>query len=120
MSQQYFDVEYLLKRAYDSFSIDKQKTKITPPILKKEDRKSYITNFQDVCRSINHDPDEVRIYLGKELQMETSFKENGCLKIDSTVKSVGQIENIIKNYINDYVKCKACNSCKTIIQKVGR
>jgi translation initiation factor 2 beta subunit (eIF-2beta)/eIF-5 len=115
-----YDIEYLLDRAYGSFSLDKSKIKIVMPVFAKKDRKSYIYNFQEVCRSINRSPDDVRIYLGKELNMDTSIKENGTLKIDGMPKTAGIIEKFIKEYVIDYVMCKACKSCKTNVKKVDR
>jgi len=88
--------------------------------LEKKDKKSYINNFIDVCKSINRDSEEIRSFLGKELRMETSMKENKSLKIDGMVRSVGMIENIIKNYVINHVMCKSCKSCKTNVIKEGR
>jgi translation initiation factor 2 subunit 2 len=115
-----YDIDFLLNRAFESFSIDKGKIKLVMPIFEKKDRKSYIHNFQDVCKSINRPPDKIRTYLGKELNMDTSIKEDGSLKIDGMPKTVGVIEKFIKEYVINYIMCKSCKSCKTSVQKVDR
>lgn len=117
---QYYDVEFLLDRAYNSFSLNNEKISLVAPKLIKENRKSYVPNFQEVCKSINRDPDDVRKFIGDELQKGTSIKENGQLKIDITIRSVGIIESLIKKYIIEFVRCKSCKSCKTTTQKIGR
>jgi translation initiation factor 2 beta subunit (eIF-2beta)/eIF-5 len=120
-NKEYYDVEQLLDRAYCSFTLNKDKIKLVLPKLeRKNDRKSYIPNFQDVCRSIDRNVEEVRVHLSKELQMETSIKGNGFLKINGIVRSVGVVETIIKSYVINHVMCKSCKSCKTKNIKVGR
>lgn len=115
-----YDTEYLLDRAYLMFSLDKSQTRLVPPIFEKKDRKSYVHNFLDVCKSIDRDPEEVRKFLGRELNMETSFKESGSLKIDALVKNSGMIEKLIIRYVSEYVQCKSCKSCKTSTEKINR
>lgn len=115
-----YDLDFLINRAYRSFNLDRGKIKLVTPIFEKKDRKSYIHNFQEVCKSINRSPDEIRVYIGKEVNKETSIKEDGSLKIDGMPKSAGVIEGCIKNYVINYVMCKACKSCKTKIQKIDR
>lgn len=120
MAEGDYSIDMLLDRAFGSLTINKEKIKLVMPVFEKKDRKSYIHNFQDVCRSINRTPDEVRTYLGKELNMDTSIKEDGSLKIDGMPKTVGVIEKFIKEYVISHIMCKACKSCKTTVQKVER
>lgn len=117
-----YNVDDLLDRAYASFSLDRSRTKIVPPIFAKKDRKSYVHNFVEVCKSINRDPEEVRKFLGRELNMETSFKENESksLKINAIVRNGSTVENIIYKYVVEHVQCKSCKSCKTVTQRVDR
>jgi translation initiation factor 2 subunit 2 len=115
-----YKVSELLDRAYGSLNIDKGKITLAHPVFEKKDRKSYVHNFKEICESIDRDPEEVRQFLSRELQMETSFKENESLKIDQTVRSVDQIESILIRYVKDHVMCKSCRSCKTVVEKVDR
>lgn len=115
-----YTTEYLLDRAYESFSMEKKKMNITPPEFERKDRKSYIKNFAKLCQSLGREPEEIRLYIGKELQMDTSIKDGGILKIDGLVQRVGEIEKIIEEFVKNNMMCKSCNSCKTKTQKVGR
>src|SRR5271170_4626956 len=115
-----YDTEFLLDRAYNSFSLDKKRMTIVQPDFETKDRKSYVYNFKKLCQSLNRDPEEIRMYIGKELQMDTSIKENGALKIDAIVKQANRIEDILRNFITDNVMCQSCKSCKTSSQKVDR
>jgi hypothetical protein len=47
-----YDIEYLLDRAYNSFTIQKGCVKLVKPDIQNKNRKSYILNFNDVCLSI--------------------------------------------------------------------
>lgn len=115
-----YDVNSLLDRAYNSFVLDRKKLKLVPPNIEKKDRKTYIHNFTDICNSINRNVDDIRIFIGKELSVDTSIKENGALKIDTIIKSSNIIENVIKKYIIDHVMCKLCKSCRTKTHKIDR
>jgi translation initiation factor 2 subunit 2 len=117
-----YNLEYLLDRAYDMFKPDRKKFKFVEPELEKKDRKAYITNFQDVCNSMKRDPDEIRMFIGKELNMDTSIKKDGNLKIDGTSKNltVELLKKFLGEYINNNIMCQACKSFKTTMQKVDR
>jgi translation initiation factor 2 beta subunit (eIF-2beta)/eIF-5 len=115
-----YDKEFLLDRAYNSFSLDKKRMSFAQPEFETKDRKSYIHNFKKLCQSLNRDPEEIRTYIGKELQMDTSIKENGALKIDAIVKPANRIEGILRDFIKDNVMCQSCKSCKTITKKIDR
>lgn len=115
-----YDTDYLLDRAYSSFKLDKGKIKLTRIMFEKRDKKTYIDNFQEVCASMNCDQNELKKYISREIQMDTSIKENGSLKIDGMVRSKESIETIIKDYIINNIMCKACKSCKTRRIKEGR
>lgn len=115
-----YNTEDLLDRAYRSFILDTGRIKLVKPMFEKKDRKSYIHNFSEVCKSIGRDQEEVKRFLSRELQMESSFKENGSLKIDAIVRSAGMIEKILQNYVIEFVMCKSCKSCKTTTTREDR
>ena len=114
-----YDIEYLLDRAYNSFTIQKGRVKLVKPDIQNKNRKSYILNFNDVCLSIGRSNLLLQKHIEKGLQLPTSIKEDGRLKIDKSVKSI-MIQNVIKNYIIDNVMCKSCKSIKTVIEKHNR
>ncbi|VBB17804.1 translation initiation factor 2 subunit beta [Yasminevirus sp. GU-2018] len=115
-----YDSNALVDRAYSLFTLDKSTVRLVRPVIEKKDRKTYIHNFTEVCKSIGRNQDEIQQFLGRELQMATSVKENGSLKIDAIVRATGSIENILRTYVTEYVMCKACKSCKTKTVKEDR
>ena len=115
-----YDINFLLDRAYESFTLDRGKIKLVEPKFDKKDRKSYVHNFQEVCQSMNRTPEQIKAFFEKELNMKTSIKEDGSLKIDGMPKTQSVIEKIIKDYVINYIMCKSCKSCKTQVQKIDR
>lgn len=116
-----YDIDYLLNRAYKSIDTTNKNIKLQRPKIEKKDRKTYITNFNDICKCLNRTCDNVKLFLTNELQLSTSVKEDGRLKIDG-MKGITQqrIESLMQGYITKYVMCRACKSCKTIEQKINR
>lgn len=119
-SSEMYNVDHLLDRAYNSFTLDKGRIKPSPPKFEKKNKKTYIHNFKEICDAIHHDPEDIKRFISRELRMESSFKKNGALKINGMVTTAVVIEDHIANYIREYVMCKSCKSCKTEIQKVDR
>jgi translation initiation factor 2 subunit 2 len=115
-----YDINFLLDRAYGSFTLDKGNIRLVEPIFEKKDRKSYVHNFQEICKGLNRTPEQIKLFFEKELNMGTSIKENGSLKIDGMPQTQTVINKIIKTYINNYIRCQSCKSCKTKVEKVDR
>ncbi len=112
-----YDIEYLLDRAYGSFTINVGKLKFVTPKCKNENKKTYIINFLEVCESINREPEELKRFISNELQMSTSIKGTGYLKINGILKNPKIIETLVRNFVVEYVMCKTCRSCKTKTEK---
>lgn len=112
-----YDVGFLLDRAYGSFTINVGKIKLVSPKCKDENKKTYVINFLEVCASINREPEELRKFISKELQMDTSIKGTGYLKIDGRLRNMKMIETLVRNFVMEHVMCKTCRSCKTKTEK---
>jgi translation initiation factor 2 beta subunit (eIF-2beta)/eIF-5 len=119
MINQDYTLEYLLDRAYGSFSLDKSKSKLERPKVEKKDRKSYIINFAKMAESANRTVEELKKFYEDALKMDTSLKPDSSLKIDGMANGP-IIENIFKTYIRDYVMCGTCQSVKTHTEKENR
>ena len=128
MEQQYLDLTYLIKRAYTSLKQEKkQKKSFIKPEIINHNRKSYITNFNKFCDSINRDTEDVRKFINKEMNVDVSFiSENNLdennksgLKFSNCYKQT-QIMNCITNYMKQYVLCEICRSGETEIKKIDR
>ena len=114
-----YQIDFLLDRVYDTLTLDRGKIKLEKPLLINKDRKSYIPNFIEMSKSVNRTAEELRLFFQEELRMDTSFKENGCLKIDTIVRKQ-MIETIYKSFVVDHIMCKTCKSIKTHIEKEKR
>ncbi len=114
-----YTLDYLLDRAYSSFTIDKSKSKLERPKIEKKDRKTYIINFTKIAETANRDVEELKKFYEDSLKMDTSIRTDQTLKIDGIV-NIHAIENVFKNYIRDHVMCGACQSIKTHTEKVNR
>lgn len=114
-----YEVDFLLDRVYNTLTLDKNKIKLEKPNLVNKDKKSYIPNFIEMAKSVNRTPEELRIFFQQELRMDTSFKEDRCLKIDKIIK-IQMVETIYKSFVVDHVMCKTCKSIKTHIEKEKR
>ena len=115
-----YDINFLLDRAYGSFTINSGKIKLVTAKCEYVNRKTYFTNFPEVCTSINRKPEELRSYISKELKMETSIKGTGYLKINGRLKNMKIIGTLVTNFVLDHVMCKTCRSCKTRTEKEKR
>jgi translation initiation factor 2 subunit 2 len=106
--------DYLVKRAYQSLSKrERKKNKFIEPNIIVKDRKTYITNFDIFCKSINRDKYIVKQYIDKETTISSSLLcESTQLKIDSSLKP-SHVKNIITIYIKLYILCQECKSSDT-------
>lgn len=89
---------------------------IKRPDIANKDRKTYIENFEDLCKSIDRTTLQLSNYYAEELKTTTSVTENGMLIINSTEKKA-KIEELFKKYITTHVQCKICKSCDTDTMK---
>jgi translation initiation factor 2 beta subunit (eIF-2beta)/eIF-5 len=120
-------------------NIDKTGTKIsiTKPIIEKKDKKTLITNYQELCNSLcnkydvydeekysimlNKKCQELKIYFENEMNLTSSILSSGILCIDYFHQNKDIIATLT-NYINNYIICPEpkCKSGKTEIVKLGK
>ena len=115
-------MESYLDRAYRLLEEKRNITKkpsFPPPNIISKDRKTFIINFNDLCKAINRTPDTLKKYLETETNISTSILGDGGLKFDVIIKPQ-QVKNLITTYIKDFVICKDCKSCITTIEKDTR
>ena len=93
---------------------------ITPPNIDKKTNKTIWKNFKDFLKDIRRDPDHVIdfIKLNTEFPVDkvTSRVRDG---ISFNTKGINSdfIIKIMKKYVDSFVKCPQCNSCKTKLAK---
>ena len=116
-----YSTEFLVKRAYESLSKrEKKKNKFIEPQVIGKDRKTFITNFEAFCNSINREKSFVKIYLDKETLFPSSLiGDLTQLKIDTSLKAA-HVKNILTIFIKMYVLCQDCKSSDTHLVKKNR
>jgi translation initiation factor 2 beta subunit (eIF-2beta)/eIF-5 len=116
-----YDIDWLLDRAYSTINTSNKNVKLPQPKIEKKDRKTYFHNFNNICKILDRDPEIVRIYMARELQLAITVKENGSLKING-MRGItpASIEKLLRGYITQRVMCASCKSCKTTEQKIDR
>nr|WCZ58724.1 eukaryotic translation initiation factor 2 subunit beta [Seculamonas ecuadoriensis] len=90
----------------------KKRTLKQPHVVKDGSRKTAFTNFLDICKSMNRDPDHVLSYLLGELGTTGNLDGNESLIIRGKFQSKN-ITSILRRYINEYVLCMMCRSLDT-------
>ncbi len=116
-----YDRDFLVKRAYDALNKrEKKKNKFIEPIIVIKDRKTFITNFDAFCTSINRDKTLVKMYIDKETTFQSSLSSDlSQLKIDTSLKQ-SHVKNIVTIFIKMYVLCQECKSSDTHIIRKNR
>lgn len=128
--------EYLemLDIFYQTFedTIQKKTIKIPPPKIEIDRKNTKIANFYNICKEINritlncqhikHDDiyKQVIKFVETELSTNSSFTENFKGIILTNRFKEEFIENVIRKYCNEYVKCLSCNSYYTSITKENK
>lgn len=75
--------------------------------------KTIITNFLTICTELNREPKNIEKFVSSKMNSRTNI-ENKELLIQGDHELV-VIQQIIKDYIKDYVLCKNCNNPETVI-----
>lgn len=122
MQDSTYTVEELVDRLYDELNgiyKNSKKVILDRPDVKAQNKKTFISNFTEICCKLNRPTNDVKKYFETEMHVVTSINGQGGLVITGMFKEP-QIMKIFTNYIKDYVKCKECNSCDTEIIKQDR
>jgi translation initiation factor 2 subunit 2 len=88
----------------------------TPKIAREGTKKTIFLNFEETCIKLHRESDHVVAYISTELGTTVSIQEGGRLVLRGRFNQKG-IENILRNYINEYVLCGSCKSVDTYFKK---
>jgi translation initiation factor 2 subunit 2 len=106
----------LLKSNQTNSSMN-QKLVICPPRIKRDGpKKTIFINFEETCKKINRNKGHLFSYILGELGTSASIQNGGGMVLKGRYLSKG-IENILRNYIREYVLCNTCKSAKTELKK---
>jgi translation initiation factor 2 subunit 2 len=109
-------LSYLLKVYNNNPSVN-QKLIICPPKIKRDGpKKTIFINFGITCKKLNRTKGHLFSYITGELGTSASIQDGGGLVLKGRYLSKG-IENVLRNYIQEYVLCNTCKSARTELQK---
>lgn len=117
-----YTIDYLVNKFYEEYNQTAQpdqKISLTKPSVMIQNKRTCITNFEDICQKMNRSLDHVKTYFDKELSITSSLNANNNLIIVGIFHE-NKIMSILKQYIDNYLLCHQCKSCLTEIIKENR
>jgi len=117
-----YSEDYLLDRLYNTIGENGIKGKIVMPkiVSNIENKKTYITNFQEIQQKIERNfVVSLMDFIKTELATEVSLSADNKLVITHVFRPAS-LEKVIKNYIINYIQCKSCLSGDTVINKENK
>jgi len=106
----------------DSGSASGKSTKISlppPSLLKDGTTKTIWANFPIIAAKLNRAIDHLQTYALAELGTSGSLDGDQALVIKGRFQPK-QVENVIKHYISEFVKCNTCGASDTVLKKENR
>lgn len=115
-----YKLSYMMDRIYDNIQENKKMKNTLPKLsVHCENKKTYFTNYKNICTCLNREPVNFIKFLEKEMNVSTSINANDQLLINGMYREK-QIEKIVINFIESNVRCKACRSLDTNIIKESK
>jgi len=115
--------DFLLERFYNSSEGQQMKKKgrtiMARPKVVQINKKTSIVNFSEICNQINRKNTDVMAYICDELTVVCSITGNGALLMTGFYKPE-KIEEVMRDYVTNYVQCNACLSDQTELIKEDR
>ena len=114
--------EELVDRAYeqlDHIKEESQKLKLPEITVINKYHKTFINNFDKICKAIGRDTEQVRQFFFEELggSIECSINESNDMIIKKIIRPTSKIKQGILKYIETHVKCHQCKSIDTHLTK---
>jgi translation initiation factor 2 subunit 2 len=115
------EYEELLNRVYSKLPekvLRRERFNVPKVRRSYEGNKTVIHNFKEIIDKLNRDQQHIYKYLVKNLG--TAGVIQGSKLVLHGVFSTEEIEEVIEEYVKDYVICPECKSPDTHIEKEGR
>jgi translation initiation factor 2 subunit 2 len=97
----------------------KQKLILPKPVVNREGRKSVLSNYNEICKTLNRTTAEVKEYICEELSTVGTILGENELSIKGNFRDKN-LKKVLGKYVMSYVLCKQCGSMKTSIIKQNR
>ena len=81
--------------------------------------KTKILNFNSICQKLAREPTHMMKYFSVELSTDCNLNEENELIITRIFKE-NAIVKVLTNYVDQFVKCKICDSYNTELLKDNR
>jgi len=119
-----YTYEFLVNRIFATINASRpeEKTvyKMKPPVVYREGTKKTVwVNFPEICKIMNRQPEHVLAFVLAEVGSTGSIDGSGRLVIKGKFQPK-HVENILRHYISEYVKCHTCKSPETVLKKENR
>jgi translation initiation factor 2 subunit 2 len=107
----------ILKANNPELTGERRRTTLKPPQVAREGtKKTVFTNFMDLCRSMNRNPEHLQAYLLAELG--TSGSQDGQQRLIMKGRFLPKaFEGCLRRYMNEYVLCNSCKSPDTLLDR---
>lgn len=114
-----YTLDQLLTMSYNELKSTK-KTDITivSPTIVINNKKTYVTNFAQICKSIRRDSNLLINYINKMLSTKCSVSEE-ALRFDKLYPPI-RVRETIGDFIRQYVQCQSCKSKDTIVKNINK
>jgi translation initiation factor 2 subunit 2 len=110
----------ILREKNPALAGEKSKIILKPPkVMREGTKKTVFENLNEICESINRDPQHVVSYLLAELGTNGSIDGQNRLVIKGRFLPK-VFEGVLRHYINEYVLCTMCKSTDTTLLREGR
>lgn len=107
----------ILKENNPELTGERRRTSLKPPQVAREGtKKTVFTNFMDLARSMNRNPEHLQAYLMAELGTSGSLDGQQRLIIKGRFLPKA-FEGCLRRYMNEYVLCNSCKSPDTLLDR---
>lgn len=122
-----YNYDELLERVFDHLQSDnpdlltakRNKQVFTIPEVFRSPKKTIWVNFQNTCKNMHRSPEHFITFVLSELGTTGQLDGNKRLVVNGRFNP-RQLENVEKNYIEEYIICKTCKAFDTILKKENR
>ena len=117
-----YDLDYLLDRTYEELEQTmnkKTKATIPKPDVSSANKRTFISNFRNICAKLNRNEIDIKNFYDVELRTKSSIDKEGNLIIHGMFQPKG-IQKILLGYIKSFIVCPECNATDTLLNKENR
>jgi translation initiation factor 2 subunit 2 len=96
---------------------EKRRTIMKPPQVAREGtKKTVFTNYAELCKAMNRQPEHVQLFLLAELGTSGSVDGQQRLIVKGRFQPKA-FEGVLRRYVNEYVLCNSCKSPDTLLDR---